>query len=156
MKKWIFRLLLLLVILFGLFLFVFQGAMTNRNEGKAEAIVQLKKELPNAEVISSYHYVGKEEVWSFLAQGRNGVRFYVWVAEDKPVVVRSVDRGISSDKAEKLALELRNSAKVVKTTLGMENEIPFWEVLCEEVDGKLTYMYIGFETGELLKRYTLE
>ncbi|MGL4523583.1 MAG: hypothetical protein ACRCWQ_13605 [Bacilli bacterium] len=158
MKKWIISITMsVIVIVSVLAIFLYDETMRSKRQGQVYAEALFEKEFPNAEVIRSDHYVGNDSSWTLHSKGANDDLFYAFVnVKKKKVEIRGADGGISEKEAQAISRSIRPNASVIKSQLGLENNFPIWEVVLEESDGKLSYLYLSFETGELLKRYTLQ
>ena len=92
-------------------------------------------------------YNGKKSYYSLLGKNRKKTQLAVLIeADSDKIYTYEVSKGISQEKAEKIAKD--NGAKQIdKVTFGYIDGQPIWEVKSET-----TYYNVDFETGTILRK----
>jgi uncharacterized protein YpmB len=164
MKKWLFLFIALIILIGWKAIDVYQAAVTPLNKDEERAVAIAKKEINIREIKKVYHYFGTEmnhkkaESFQVVAcTNEKGEDIFVWISEkkNKPVIVKKAKEGISEKEAIKIVNKERNPKEIISVTLGMENNVPLWEIKFLEEDGRFTYYYIDFDDGKFLKRYSI-
>jgi uncharacterized protein YpmB len=153
MKKIILILVLFIVICVGVFVKVYTGAQEplKAAEEKAVSLAKEKVELDDVEDFHIYH--GTESVNVIEGKNKKGENIIVWVPEkSKKVMWDKRKNGISEEDAVQRLLEEKNPKKIISVKLGMENNIPLWEIYYRSENNLINYYYVHFKTGEWLKK----
>ncbi|NWQ39779.1 DUF5590 domain-containing protein [Bacillus sp. EB106-08-02-XG196] len=152
MKKIILFLVLFIVICVGVFIKVYATAQEplNSAEEKAVSLAKEKVELNDVEDFHIYH--GTETVNILEGKNKKGENIIVWIPEkSKKVMWDKRKNGISKEDAVQRMLEEKNPKKIISVKLGMENNIPLWEIYYRSENNLINYYYVHFKTGEWLK-----
>jgi uncharacterized protein YpmB len=164
MKKWMFLFLAVFLLIGWKVIDVYQAAVSPLHKDKERAVAIAQKEINLSKIKKVYHYFGTEmnhkKAESFqVVAGTNekGQDIFIWISEkkNKPVLVKKAKNGITEQEAIKIVKKERNPKEIISVTLGMENNVPLWEIKYIEEDGRFTYYYIDFENGQFLKRYSI-
>ena len=71
----------------------------------------------------------------------------------KRLSIKNVANGKTKEDILSIVQQNINSEKIISVKLGMENNVPLWEVTYKDSSGKYNYDYYDFKTGEWLKYY---
>ncbi|MFP7297870.1 DUF5590 domain-containing protein [Neobacillus niacini] len=153
MKKIILSIVIFIVICVGVFIKVYAGAQEplKTAEEKAVTLAKEKVELNSVEDFHIYH--GTETVHVLEGKNKKGENIIVWIPEkSKKVMWDKRKNGISKEDAVQRLLEEKNPQKIISVRLGMENNIPLWEIYYRSENNLINYYYVHFKTGEWLKK----
>ncbi len=153
MKKIILFLVLFIAICVGVFVKVYANAQEplNAAEEKAVSLAKEKVELSGVEDFHIYH--GTETVSVLEGKNKKGENIIVWIPEkSKKVIWDKRNNGISKEDAVQRLLEEKSPKKIISVKLGMENNIPLWEIYYRSENNLINYYYVDFKTGEWLKK----
>ncbi|PLT28362.1 cell wall elongation regulator TseB-like domain-containing protein [Peribacillus deserti] len=154
MKKWIIFSSLAIICLCALSAVVYFKAMEPKRSAfqKAESAA-IKKGLAQAE--SFYLYNGTETYYVAVGRAKDGKKRVYWIPEKKGKEIIAMD--YSSGKSKNDIIRLVNQElkpdKIISVKLGMENDVPLWEVVYQNGSKQMNYEYFDFESGEWLKYY---
>ncbi|WP_191560989.1 DUF5590 domain-containing protein [Metabacillus idriensis] len=149
--------IVLLIALSG-FIHVYQSAMTQKNSGHYQAIDRAagQTELKNAESVHTFN--GLEQYFVIAGKNESNKNVYVWVAEDskkKPVLKLASD-GISEKEALEIVNREQNPQKIISVKLGMEKNVPLWEIKYIDEQNRYTYDFVNFTNGEIQKHIAIK
>ncbi|UQX54599.1 hypothetical protein M5V91_01655 [Cytobacillus pseudoceanisediminis] len=68
------------------------------------------------------------------------------------IVTLKESEGISRNEAINRLKQEKNAAEIMSVRLGMEKNIPLWEIHYRSGSDLINYYYIDFKTGEWLKK----
>lgn len=120
-------------------------------EKKAVAIAERKVSISK---VDDFHlYNGVETVDVIECKNKKGEDLIIWIPEkSKKIIIKRAKSGLSKEDAIRKLEESGNPRKIVSVQLGMENNIPFWEIYYLSKNNLINYYYVHFETGEWLKK----
>lgn len=149
-QKWINGFLIFLLLIIGISGYIFIKAQSPLKSGKEEAFAIAKKEAGIISPEKFYLYHGTETYYVVVGQAKNKKKKIVWIPENKKrgISVKALNSGISESEAIQKVLNEKNIQQILAARLGMEKDIPIWEVSNLDQDDHLNYYYIHFETGE--------
>lgn len=153
MKKIILFLVLFIVICIGVFIKVYASAQEPLNTAEEKAVSLAKKKVELSEVEDFRIFQGTETVSVLEGKNNKGENIIVWIPEkSQKVIWEKRKNGISKEDAIKRLLEEKNPEKIISVKLGMENNIPLWEIYYRSENNLINYYYVDFKTGEWLKK----
>jgi uncharacterized protein YpmB len=62
----------------------------------------------------------------------------------------NADKGIESSEAVQKVLDLKETKKIKKVSLGLYDKKPVWEVVADSIDQGIKYYLIDFNQGEIV------
>jgi uncharacterized protein YpmB len=152
MKKWIFLFVILTIAIIGFGINVYVNAMEPLKIAEKKALSLAKKETDIQEVEDFHLYHGQETVNVIEGKNKRSERIIIWIPEkSKKVFVRKAKNGLTKGDAIQKLLQEKNSVEIISVRLGMEKNIPLWEIHYRSNNNLINYYYIHFETGEWLK-----
>ncbi|MBY0145443.1 DUF5590 domain-containing protein [Neobacillus niacini] len=153
MKKIILFLVLFIVIGVGVFIKVYANAQEPLKAAEEKAVT-LAKEKVEFDVLEDFHiYHGIETVNVLEGKNKKGENIIVWIPEkNKKVIWEKRKNGISREDAVQRLMDEKNPKKIISVKLGMENNIPLWEIYYRSENNLINYYYVHFKTGEWLKK----
>jgi uncharacterized protein YpmB len=153
MKKIIISLVIFVVILIGVFIKVYISAVEPVNAAEKKAVSLSKGKVQFSEVLDFHIYHGLETVNVIEGKNKKGEDIIVWIPEkSKKILVDKSKNGLSKEEAIQRVIDEKKPKKIISARLGMENDIPLWEIYYRSENNLINYYYVHFETGEWLKK----
>lgn len=153
MKKWILILIVVIIAALGLSIKVYVSATAPLKDAQNKAIARASADAQISKVEDFHIYNGLETVYVIEGENRNGQNIIVWVPEKKgKIIVKKAAEGLTKQEAIQKLLEEKNPEKIISVRLGLEKNIPLWEIYYRSENNLINYYYIHFETGEWLKK----
>jgi uncharacterized protein YpmB len=153
MKKWIIVLSILVLALCGLLIKVYVSAVDPVKTAEKKAVLLAKKEISLKEVEDFHIYNGIETINVIEGKSKQGEEIIVWIPEkSKEVFVRKVKNGLTKEAAIQKLQQEKSPKKIISVRLGMEKNIPLWEIYYRSNNNLINYYYVHFDTGEWLKK----
>jgi uncharacterized protein YpmB len=153
MKKWIIFIVIFIVVIFGLLIKVYFTSVDPVKAAEKKAVALANKEISIKEVEDFHIYNGIETVNVIEGKSNNGEKIIVWIPEkSKKVYVKKAKDGLSKEDAIQKLLQEKSPKKVISVRLGMEKNIPLWEIYYRSNNNLINYYYVHFDTGEWLKK----
>ena len=140
MKKWILVLSIFVLAFLGYLIKVYFSAVEPVKTAEKKAVAVASKEISLKEVEDFHIYNGLETVNVIEGKNKNGEKVIVWIPEkSKEVFIRKAKNGLSKEAAvQKLQLE-RSPKKIISVRLGMEKNIPLWEIYYRSNNNLINY-----------------
>ncbi|MEH6906868.1 cell wall elongation regulator TseB-like domain-containing protein [Neobacillus drentensis] len=153
MKKWIIFCVLFVLVVIGLLTNVYFKSMNPINTAEKKAVALATKEISLKEIEDFHIYNGIETVNVIEGKSTKDEKIIVWIPEkSKQVFVRKAKDGLSREEAIQKLLQEKNPKKIISVRLGMEKNIPLWEIYYRSDNNLINYYYVHFDTGEWLKK----
>ncbi|MEH7224316.1 DUF5590 domain-containing protein [Bacillus sp. JJ1566] len=150
MKKWIIGILiLLLIITIWRGVNIYQTALDPliKYEAKGNEIALDKTPIETIE--DSYTYFGTKAYQVVIGKNDKDEKLIAWIPEKKgEIVTRFESDGITENEAVAILKKERNPQEIRSVKLGLEDNIPIWEIIYIGSDNRLTYHKLYFETGK--------
>lgn len=124
------------------------------NEAEKIATKIAKEEASITTVHDFSIYNGTKTYYIIQGKASNGKNMIVWIPEEKKdrnIIIRAANRGVSKEDAIRIITEKKSPKEIKSVKLGMENNIPLWEVYYSSTEDSISYYYIDFATGRMLK-----
>ncbi|MFJ5965108.1 cell wall elongation/penicillin-binding protein regulator TseB [Bacillus sp. NPDC093026] len=160
MKKmvWMISSIVVLFLLIGImsFTWIYQSAMSQKEQGHEAAIERAKEKAKLVQVEQVETFVGKEK--QFIVKGVNNQKetTYVWVpaSKNEKVIAKTAKEGITSDQAVQ-AVKKENTVTTLKDVkLAREGDVLLWEVTYLNENNQYSFSYVDFTTGQVEKNLT--
>ena len=153
MKKWIIIPVIVLIVIIGLFLKVYFSSVQPVKAAEKKAVSLAKDKVQLSEVDDFHIYNGIETVNVIEGKNKKGSKVIVWIPEkSKKVYIKKAKDGLTKQKAIQKLLQEKKPKKIISVRLGMEKNIPLWEIYYRSENNLINYYYVHFETGEWLKK----
>lgn len=153
MKKWIIFSVLFVLVVVGLLTNVYFKSVNPVNAAEKKAVALANKEISLKEIEDFHIYNGIETVNVIEGKSMKGEKIIVWIPEkSKQVFVKKAKDGLSKEEAIQKLLQEKSPKKIISVRLGMEKNIPLWEIYYRSDNNLINYYYVHFETGEWLKK----
>jgi len=123
------------------------------NTAEKKALSLASKKVQLSEVNDFHLYNGLETINVIEGKNKKGEKIIVWIPEkSKKVFVKKAKSGLSKEEAVQKLLQEKDPKKIISVRLGMEKNIPLWEIYYRSENNLINYYYVHFETGEWLKK----
>jgi uncharacterized protein YpmB len=153
MKKWILIPLIAILVIIGILVKVYFSSVQPVKAAENKAVALAKKKVQFSEVDDFHIYNGNETVNVIEGKNKKGNKIIVWIPDkSKKVIVKLAKDGISKQEAIQKLLQETHPKKIISVRLGMEKNIPLWEIYYRSENNLINYYYVHFETGEWLKK----
>ncbi len=145
--------IIIFVIMIAFGITVYINALEPLKNAESAAIKAAKKETSLVEVTDFSLYNGSETYYVVTGINSKKENIIVWIPEkdDKKVIVRKESDGITKEEAIQKLHKEKDPQKIMTVKLGMENNIPLWEIFYRSNEELINYYYVDFESGEWLK-----
>lgn len=153
MKKWIIFISIIMFVTIGLLVNVYIKAISPLKTAEEIAVSKAKEEIELISVDEVFLYNGNETSYVVKGFNHDNEEMIVFVPEkDGKIQIRKASDGITKEEAIKIVRQEKNPKKIVSVKLGMEKQIPLWEIYYISDKSSLNYYYLDFQTGEWLKK----
>jgi uncharacterized protein YpmB len=153
MKKWIIIFILMVLVVSGIFMGIYVRAFSPVKSAQAKAVAIAERKVQFSQIDHFHIYNGNETVYVIEGKNKKGEKIITWIPlKTKQVIVEKAKSGLSKEQAIKKLEETKSPKKIISVQLGMENNIPFWEIYYLSDNNLINYYYIHFKTGEWLKK----
>lgn len=156
MKKWIFLALITLGVVIWFGVHTYQNAFEYRNTQSLKAIEKAKEEVPDFEVNDVTYFNGNES-YTIIYGKVDEKDHIVCVPNNSKLDIIEVNpvKGITAQEAVGILKEKRNPKDIKAVNLGVEQNVPIWEIIYLDEQNRYSYYYVTFKDGQFIKRYTL-
>jgi uncharacterized protein YpmB len=153
MKKWLLFLGVFVLVFLGILVKVYLSAVDPVKTAEKKAVSLAKEKVQISEVDDFHIYHGLETVNVIEGKNKKGEKIIVWIPDKtKKISVTKAKNGLSKEEAIQKLLQEKHPKKIIAVRLGMEKNIPLWEIYYRSENNLINYYYVYFETGEWLKK----
>ncbi|TWE06160.1 uncharacterized protein YpmB [Neobacillus bataviensis] len=153
MKKWILIPIIVVLVIAGVLVKVYFSSVQPVKAAEKRAVSLAKDKVQLSEVDDFHIYNGIETVNVIEGKNKKGSKVIVWIPEkSKKVYIKKAKDGITREEAIRKLLQEKQPKKIISVRLGMEKNIPLWEIYYRSENNLINYYYVHFETGEWLKK----
>ncbi|MEH7117902.1 DUF5590 domain-containing protein [Neobacillus vireti] len=153
MKKWIVIPLIVIVVIAGSLIKIYFSSVQPVKAAEKKAVSIAKGKIQLSEVDDFHIYNGIETVYVIEGKNKQGSKVIVWVPEkSKKVYIKKAKDGLTKEEAIQKLVNEKQPKKIISVRLGMEKNIPLWEIYYRSENNLINYYYVHFETGEWLKK----
>ncbi|MCM3724374.1 DUF5590 domain-containing protein [Neobacillus cucumis] len=153
MKKWIIIPIIVVLVIAGVLVKVYFSSVEPVKAAEKRAVSLAKDKVQLSKVDDFHIYNGIETVDVIEGKNKNGSKVIVWIPEkSKKVYIKKAKDGITREEAIQKLLQEKQPKKIISVRLGMEKNIPLWEIYYRSENNLINYYYVHFETGEWLKK----
>lgn len=157
LKKWTIGLSVLLLLVIGYICASFLVGMDGKKSAEEEAIAIATNEGKLVSISDYYLYHGKEVYSVVIGKDEDGTEQVLWIPEDvseKSVIKDEYANGVSEAEITNIVKNEHQPKEIISVKLGMESDIPIWEVTYKNENDGLNYVYYLFENGEQTSFYS--
>lgn len=149
MKKWYWILLLGSIVLIGIVVKIYLNAVEPMQEAESRAVSIAKEETEITDITEFSLYHGSNSYYVVQGTDKDGKKLIAWIPEKGgKIMVSAAQDGITESEAIDILYEKTSPEKIIDVRLGIEKNIPLWEIYYRTSNDKINYYYIDFETGE--------
>jgi uncharacterized protein YpmB len=153
MKKWILFLLVFVLVIIGISMMVYFSSIEPVKAAEEKAVKLANEKVQFSEVQDFHIYNGIETVNVIEGKNKQGKKIIVWIPDkSRKVFIKNANDGLSKEEAVQKLLQEKKPKKIISVRLGMEKNIPLWEIYYRSENNLINYYYVHFETGEWLKK----
>lgn len=144
--------LILTVLLISIVLFQSTSPM---RKAKKQGI-KISKEIANIETVADFYWFTREKTYfTVVGKDTSDTEKVVFIPQDgTEAVVMNADKGIKSSEAVQKVLDLKETKKIKKVSLGLYNGQPVWEVVGGNSNGGSNYYLVDFNKGDIINAIT--
>jgi uncharacterized protein YpmB len=156
MKKWMAFFFVFLIIIIWVGIDSYQHAHDYRDMQSKKAVQVAMQTEPQLKITDVSFYNGNKSytiIYGMIDQQKR----MVCVPTDRKDDVIMIDptKGISADQAIDKLLQDRNPSVIKSVNIGIEQNVPIWEIVYLDKENRYSYYYVTFKDGQFIKRYTL-
>lgn len=153
MKKWIIIIAAVVLFMLGYLVKVYLTAVQPVKAAEKTALSIAAKKVQFSKVEHFNLYNGLETVYVIQGKDKKGNNVIVWIPEkSKKVIELNANSGLTQEQAVQKLEQSVTPKKIVSVRLGMENDVPFWEIYYLSDNNLINYYDIQFQTGQWLKK----
>jgi uncharacterized protein YpmB len=142
-KKLIFILVLIVLIVIGIFSKIYLSAVAPVKIAEKKAIAFAEKKVHISKVDDFHLFHGIETVDVIEAENKQGEKIIIWISEKtKKMVIKKAENGLTKAEAIHKLKESKNPKKIISVRLGMEKNIPLWEIYYLSNNNLIKYVYL--------------
>ena len=114
--------------------------------------IRISKEIANIETVDDFYWFTREKTYfTVVGIDDNNNEKVVFIPQDgTEAIVMNGDNGIKSNEAVQKVLDLKETKKIKKISLGLYNNQPVWEVVAANSNDGISYYLIDFNKGEIV------
>lgn len=148
--KYIILVVLFLIVALGMIILIKANQPYARAKKEAVELAEKYAKLDHADEF--YWYSRDHSYFSLVGTDTKGKKIIVIIPKsgEKVTVFNQAD-GINKAQAIKTITDKKHPYKILKVTLGMEQDEPVWEITTENEKKELSYYLLSFESGEIIK-----
>lgn len=152
MKKFFIGLTVLLIMLIIGSIVLYRRSVAPYNNSKEEAF---EYAIAHSDIITPeefYWYNDTETFFTVVGKTEEDTELVVLINQDNGDVTSiPIEETISKQSAIQKTREARQPDKILEARIGMDNNIPIWEVSYRNENGRLGYYILSLEDGEWLR-----
>jgi uncharacterized protein YpmB len=156
MKKWLIIVSILFVIILWQMIQMFINVQSDKTKD-LDLYTQVVTEETDFAIRGVQRFHGNQLYYVFTANDAEGSTYYLFVNEEQEIFQINRDEiTLTKESAKELAFqeyqELQKVLRVIPAYTGMEFS---WEIVAQDQEKRLQYLYYSMIDGTFLKRYTL-
>jgi uncharacterized protein YpmB len=154
-KKWILLMMGIFVIAAWQTYYLYSQVQAEPHQEEKRAIETAKKSKDLKSITNVEHFFKNETYYVVEGKNEYGTDMIVWVGDGEMIYSDIANGGLSEREMIDYVKKNYNAEKIIDSRLGMEDEIPLWEVTFLDDENRYTYYYGYFETGKRYEIYRL-
>ncbi|WP_163654113.1 DUF5590 domain-containing protein [Listeria sp. PSOL-1] len=151
---WILAIISVVILLLLAFFLYARSAERPVQEAKKEALARISGSVDLKDQGKFYLYTGiKSTYYVLTGKNKENKEIIIWVPKKKSdkIYVKYASDGISAQKARRIVEAAKKPKKILNVTLGMEGDLPLYEVSYLDKYNRLNYYDMTFRDGEWLR-----
>lgn len=156
MKKWLIIITILVLIILWQTIQMFITIQNDKSKGLHQ-FTQLVTEETGHIIRDVQRFHGNELYYVFTANDAEGNTYYLFVNEEQEIIELNVDEvTLSKNDVKTLALqEYQGLQEILRVNPAYTGKRFTWEVVAQDQEKRLHYLYYSMIEGTFQKRYTL-
>jgi len=157
MKKWILFVFIIVISVIWIGFDTYKYANEYHQQRSEQARMRAKEIESSLAVTEITFYNGNQPYTIIYGEDADQKEMIICVpaSADHEVLVLDPSKGITAEQAVSILKEDRQPVSIKSVNLGVEQNIPIWEIIYINQQNRYTYYYLTFKDGEFIKRYTL-
>lgn len=170
MKKWLYIIPLLLVIIIWQATTLYLESMSYQKNGEKKAIAFAEVHVKDlSSITDAEYYHGRLAYTVLYGTNEKNEDIIIWVPDSKKkgkLIIKKTSEGWSKEKVKKYVIANQNPLKLKDIRLGAEvikdnrtnktETTPLWEITYIDQEKRFTYYFMKFDDGSFVKRYSLK
>ncbi|WP_070121108.1 DUF5590 domain-containing protein [Bacillus marinisedimentorum] len=158
MKKWILAIMIAVLAIAAVSLVNLYRTTLDPEKERADEASSVALENTEMESVGKVeHFHGTSAYHVVSGTDGSGQRMFAWIPDnhDGEPIVRYEKEGISKGQVIDFFNKEVNPRKIIDVRLGIEENVPVWEVSYIDRKDRISYYYLAFKDGTFIKRYRL-
>jgi uncharacterized protein YpmB len=157
MKKWLLIFVIFVIVILWQSIHTYNTALDYKSQAYEIAISVAKEHESLVEIkeVTTYNGNASYTIVYGVTSDQNERIICVPNSDDKEIISIDPKEGISKEKAIDILKANRNPLEIKDATIGIEQDVPIWEITYLDHQGRYSYYYITFKDGKFIKRYSL-
>lgn len=131
---------------------IYRRSVAPYNQAQEEATVIARREVGISNVTDFYWYNGSETYFTIVGTtDENEEIIAIIKQEDGSVTSIPVDEAIAQDEAIRQVINEKSPERILEARVGIEGDLPVWEVSYRYENGRIGYYLLNLQTGEWLR-----
>ena len=116
--------------------------------------IEISKEVAGIETVQDFYWFTREKTYfTVLGITDKDQEKIVFLPQDgTEAIVMNQKDGIDDKEAIQKVLDLKETRKIKKVSLGFQDNRAVWEVVADSNDNRLTYYLVDFKDGEIINK----
>lgn len=114
--------------------------------------IKISEEIANIKDVDDFYWFTREKTY-FTVVGKDNEKTekIVFIPQDgTEAVVMNAEQGLESHEAVQKVLDLKETKKIKKISLGLYDNKPVWEIVANSVDEGIKYYLVDFSNGDIV------
>lgn len=114
--------------------------------------INISKEIANIQTVDDFYWFTREKTYfTVVGVDNENTSKVVFIPQDgTEAIVMNSDKGVASNEAVQKVLDLKETKKIKKVSLGIYENQPVWEVVAANNDHGINYYLIDFVKGDIV------
>ncbi|MBM7552495.1 DUF5590 domain-containing protein [Thalassobacillus pellis] len=138
------------LLVFGFSYWVYTGIMEEKTAGFQKAKELALAETSLTQAISVQNYNGDRAVHIVTGKTEKNIKGYAFVNPEKDKIIKFIQQSEILNKADmkKAWQSSCENCQMIEVQLGMENEVPLWEITYIDDQGRYVFAYFDVKSGK--------
>lgn len=152
MKKFLVGLIVVMSTLIIATVVVYRRSVAPHNQAEEEATVIANREANITSAEEFYWYNGSETYFTVTGTSDAGEELIAIIRQDTgEVTTISAEETVSEEEAIRQVVNEKSPERILQARIGIEDELPIWEVSYRNENGRIGYYVMALENGEWIR-----
>lgn len=157
MKKFLLLLILFIIVALVIKGIYFYQSILDPLKSEQQQVLDFINEEYSIQAITGIDYFHGETAYHVISATIDGEEMIIWVPYTlDQTTIRNINEGITEEGVRSIVQAELNPKNIVSIKLGMENNIPLYEVVYIDQENRYSFYYLTFKNGRFLKHFQLE